>query len=109
MAKKNKKNINEMTFLDHLEELRWLLVRSSAAILTGGAIAWIFSDFIFQTIIFGPMKGDFITYQFFCELSKTLGSSDGGGMCVTEMPFIIQSTELGGQFSIFIWSVCHYK
>ena len=35
MAKKNKKNINEMTFLDHLEELRWLLVRSSAAILSG--------------------------------------------------------------------------
>ena len=49
MAKKNKKNINEMTFLDHLEELRWLLVKSSAAILIGGTIAWYFSDFIFKT------------------------------------------------------------
>ena len=49
MAKKNKKNINEMTFLDHLEELRWLLVRSSAAILIGGAIAYLFNDYIFNS------------------------------------------------------------
>jgi len=28
-----KKDLNEMSFLDHLEELRWLLVRSTIAIL----------------------------------------------------------------------------
>ena len=64
------KNIKEMSFLDHLEELRWLLVRSTAAILICATIAFFFSDFIFNEIIFGPKSPDFVTYQFFCELSQ---------------------------------------
>ena len=67
---RQKKNLNEMSFLDHLEELRWLLVRCSAGILIGGVVAYYFSDFIIDTIILGPKKGDFITYQFFCDLGK---------------------------------------
>ncbi|WP_396218423.1 twin-arginine translocase subunit TatC, partial [Flavobacterium sp.] len=102
MAKKNKKNINEMTFLDHLEELRWLLVRSSAAILTGGAIAWVFSDFIFQTIIFGPMKGDFITYQFFCDLANKYDLDKS--FCDATLNFSIQNTEIEGQISLLVWT-----
>jgi hypothetical protein len=46
MAKKNKKNINEMTFLDHLEELRWLLVRSTSAVLIMAVVTYFFSDFV---------------------------------------------------------------
>lgn len=102
MAKKNKKNINEMTFLDHLEELRWLLVRSSAAILTGGAIAWFFNDFIFKTIIFGPMKGDFITYQFFCDLANKYDLDKS--FCDTTLNFSIQNTEIEGQISLLVWT-----
>ena len=49
-----KKNIKEMSFLDHLEELRWLLVRSTIAILVCAVVAFFFSDFIFSEIIFGP-------------------------------------------------------
>ena len=64
------KNIKEMSFLDHLEELRWLLVRSSAAIILCGIVAFFFSDFIFNEIIFGPKSPDFVTYQFFCDLGK---------------------------------------
>ena len=60
MAKKNKKNINEMTFLDHLEELRWLLVRSSAAILTGGAVG--IEDSIF-TVTFLLLIGIIFYYR----------------------------------------------
>ncbi|NHM00961.1 twin-arginine translocase subunit TatC [Flavobacterium difficile] len=102
MAKKNKKNINEMTFLDHLEELRWLLVRSSAAILIGGAIAYFFNEFIFNTIIFGPMKGDFITYQFFCDLANTYDLDKS--FCDTTLNFSIQNTEIEGQISLMVWT-----
>ena len=102
MAKKNKKNINEMTFLDHLEELRWLLVRSSAAILSGGAIAWFFNDFIFNTIIFGPMKGDFITYKFFCDLANKYDLDKS--FCDATLNFSIQNTEIEGQVSLMVWT-----
>ena len=46
-----KKALNEMSFLDHLEELRWLLVRSTSAVLIMAVVTYFFSDFIFDTII----------------------------------------------------------
>ncbi|MEO8934794.1 MAG: twin-arginine translocase subunit TatC, partial [Xanthomarina sp.] len=58
-----KKNVNDMSFLDHLEDLRWHLIRSTIAILIAGGVAFIFSDFIFNTIIFGPKRMDFPTYR----------------------------------------------
>ncbi|MEY4013010.1 MAG: hypothetical protein RIT22_2134 [Bacteroidota bacterium] len=90
-----KKNLNEMSFLDHLEELRWLLVRSTIAILIVATATFFVSDYIFDVIIFGPTSPDFITYRFFCDLSHQLGFADS--ICVTEMPFIIQNTDMEGQ------------
>jgi sec-independent protein translocase protein TatC len=97
-----KKELNEMSFLDHLEELRWLLVRSSAAILVMATLTFFVSDYIFDQIIFGPTDAHFITYRFFCDLSHQLGFADS--ICVTEMPFIIQNTNMEGQVSILIWT-----
>ncbi|NND15252.1 MAG: twin-arginine translocase subunit TatC, partial [Eudoraea sp.] len=57
---------NEMSFLDHLEELRWHLIRSTFAIVIVGLVAFLMKDFIFDTIIFGPKKPDFPTYAMFC-------------------------------------------
>jgi sec-independent protein translocase protein TatC len=102
MAKKPKKPTNEMSFLDHLEELRWVLVRSSAAVVIMAAITYFFSDYIFSTLIFGPTDPSFITYRFFCEASHYLGFADS--ICITELPFIIQNTEMEGQVNIFVWT-----
>ena len=99
MAKKEKK---EMSFLNHLEELRWVLVRSSAAVVIMGIVAYVFSDFIFDTLLFGPTDTNFITYRFFCEASHYLGFADS--ICITELPFIIQNTEMEGQVNIFVWT-----
>ena len=88
-----KKNLNEMSFLDHLEELRWLLVRSTIAILIMATVTFFISDYIFDVIIFGPTKADFITYRFFCDLSHQLGFADS--ICVTEMPFYHSKHEYG--------------
>jgi sec-independent protein translocase protein TatC len=97
-----KKNLSEMSFLDHLEELRWLLIRSTIAILACATVAFFFSDFIFDEILFGPKNVDFITYRFFCDLSQEFGLDKS--LCVTEIPMRIQSREMGGQFSAHMWT-----
>lgn len=102
MAKKTKKNPDEMSFLDHLEDLRWLLVRSTIAILIAATIIFFVSDYIFDEIIFGPTRPDFITYRFFCDLSHQLGFADS--ICVTDMDFVIQNTDMEGQVTILVWT-----
>lgn len=102
MAKKAKKSPGEMSFLDHLEELRWLLVRSTIAIVICGAVAFAFSSFIFDEIIFAPKRGDFITYQFFCDLANKYNLDKS--FCMEELPFDIQSRTMDGQFSTDIWT-----
>lgn len=101
MAKKQKKPMNEMSFMDHLEELRWLLVRSTIATLVAAVGIFFFSDFIFDQIIFAPTQPDFWTYRFFCDLAQQLGVSD---ICVTEMDFVIQNTNMEGQVTMLIWT-----
>jgi len=99
---KNKKPVNEMSFLDHLEDLRWLLVRSSAVIVFMAIVTYFFSDYIFDQIIFGPTRTDFVTYRFFCDVAHRLGMT--GDICVNELPFVIQNTSMEGQVNIFIWT-----
>lgn len=95
------KQLKEMSFLDHLEELRWLLVRSTMAIIIMAFLAYFISDYLFDTIIFGPTRASFFTYTFFCDLSHQLGFADS--ICITELPFIIQNTQMEGQVNMFVW------
>lgn len=99
---KIKKKPDEMSFLDHLEELRWILVRSTIVILILACVVFAFSDFIFDELLFGPTRPDFITYRTFCDLSHALGFADT--ICVTEMDFVIQNTSMEGQVNILIWT-----
>src|SRR6478752_3780369 len=98
----SEKNMKEMSFLDHLEVLRWMLIRSTIAIVIMGSVTFFLSDYIFDTIIFGPIKPDFITYRSFCDLSHYLNF--GETICVTEMPFIIQNTDMEGQVNMLVWT-----
>ena len=91
----------EMSFLDHVEILRWHLVRSSAAIIIFGFVAFLMKDFVFNTIIFAPKNPDFITYKFFCSVSQFFGTD---GLCITELPFTFQSLAMAEQFSVHIWT-----
>ena len=97
------KKIGEMSFLDHLEELRWLLIRSAIAILILALASYFFIDYIYSDVLFGPKNPEFITYQFFCDISNYFGFQNSG-ICNAEMPFIIQNTEMGGQVSFMIWT-----
>lgn len=97
-----KRDHNEMSFLDHLEELRWHLIRSTIVIVAIGFVAFLMREFIFDTIIFGPKKPDFPTYGVFCKLSRLLGFSEA--FCTNEPLFRIQSRVMAGQFSAHIWT-----
>jgi len=96
-----KKNLNEMSFLDHLEDLRWLLVRSTIAVLIAATATFFVSDYIFDVILFGPTNPNFITYRFFCDLSHYVGFKDS--ICVDELDFILQNTAMEGQINILVW------
>ena len=93
---------NEMSFLDHLEELRWHLIRSTVAIVIIGSAAFLMKDFIFDTVIFGPKKMDFPTYKLFCDIATYFGFDSA--FCAEKLPFTIQSRLMSGQFSAHIWT-----
>jgi len=92
---------DEMSFLDHLETLRWHLIRATLAILIAGIIAFLAKSFIFDVLLFGPRNASFWTYDILCRISNAVGVD--GGFCFDEMPFRIQSRTMGGQFSAHIW------
>lgn len=91
----------EMSFLDHLEVLRWTLIRSTLFIFVFGLMAFIFKDFIFDEIILKPKDPDFFTYRFMCSLSKKFGTD---GLCIDEIPFVVQSRTMSGQFNAHVWT-----
>ena len=92
----------EMSFLDHLEDLRWHLIRAVIAIIVAGSIAFLLKGFIFDVLLFGPSRGDFFSYDMLCKISSSLGLD--AGFCFDEMPFRIQSRTMGGQFSAHVWT-----
>ncbi|MEO5569315.1 MAG: twin-arginine translocase subunit TatC [Bacteroidia bacterium] len=88
-----------MSFLGHLEALRWHLFRAVIAIMVFAVIAFMNKQFIFDTIIFGPKHADFPTYRALCWLSAKFSFD----MCIKDFPFIIMSIEMSGQFTMHMW------
>ncbi len=97
-----KETANEMSFLDHLEELRWHLIRSTLAVVIIGCIAFAVSGFIFDNIIFAPSRMNFATYEFFCNIATFFNMESD--FCAETLPFTIQSRTMAGQFSADIWT-----
>jgi sec-independent protein translocase protein TatC len=89
----------EMSFLDHLEELRWHLIRSLIAIVVFTIVAFVSAKWIFQNVIFAPARPDFPTFKALCKLGDLLGSPD---LCITDIPFQVQSRNMTGQFTMHI-------
>lgn len=98
---------DEMSFLQHLEELRWHLVRSISAIVILAVLAFISKSFVFDVLIFSPKRADFITYQFLCWLSVQLNgwfpalvSKDI--LCIGGNIPDLQNLNMAGQFTTHI-------
>jgi len=87
----------EMSFVDHLEELRWHVMRSLIAIAVGGVLLFLFRDWYFARVLFGPLKADFVSYQYFCQLSNWAGT--GGALCFApDEDLTVQAIGFGEQF-----------
>ncbi|MCB0491340.1 MAG: twin-arginine translocase subunit TatC [Cyclobacteriaceae bacterium] len=90
----------EMSFLDHLEELRWHIVRAISAIFIFMIAAFIFGPWIFENIVFAPARVDFITFKYLCKVGNALNMVES--LCVEFIPFKIQSRLMTGQFTMHL-------
>jgi sec-independent protein translocase protein TatC len=93
------KGEKEMSFLDHLEELRWHVIRAMIAIVSFTIVAFIYVKDIFNYIILAPAKKEFFTWRVLCSLGKSL---DVEAFCIEDIPLTLQSRYMTGQFTITI-------
>lgn len=102
MAKSKTNPEAEMTFLEHLEALRWHLMRSAVVILSFAIVAFINKDWVFDKLLLAPKQPGFITYRVLCRLGEKLGMGDA--LCIGEQGFGLINTELSGQFTMHMWA-----
>ncbi|NNE69268.1 MAG: twin-arginine translocase subunit TatC [Rhodothermales bacterium] len=80
----------EMGFLDHLEELRWALIKAGIGVLLCTVAAFFFRRWIIDVLLLGPKDPDFFMYRVF-------------GLDAVE--FILQNRNITGQFFADIGTV----
>jgi sec-independent protein translocase protein TatC len=100
IKKKGKTIEAEMSFFDHLEELRWHLIRAAIAVVLLTSLCFYYYDFLFDTIIMGPKKADFWTYRVLCDIGTYFNK--GAEFCIKVIPGKIINTEMAGQFTLQI-------
>lgn len=86
----------EMSFVDHLEALRWHIIRSLLAIIVMAVIIFVKIDWVFDHIILGPIQRDFITYTGLCKFGRWLGAGDV--LCMPIVTTKLQANTFGTQF-----------
>jgi sec-independent protein translocase protein TatC len=86
----------EMTFIDHLEELRWHIIRSVIAVLITAIFIFINSDFVVDQLLFGPTQPDFISAVWLCKIGNQLGIGDA--LCFKQVETKFLETTMTGQF-----------
>ena len=86
----------EMSFIDHLEALRWHLVRAVIAWLVAAIGIFVYIDWIFDNVIYAPARSSFITYSGLCNLSHTLHL--GNALCMPPVNIPLQGNTISGPF-----------
>ncbi|MCD6354884.1 MAG: twin-arginine translocase subunit TatC, partial [Prolixibacteraceae bacterium] len=89
------------SFLEHLEELRWHIIRSALAIVVFAVVAFIMKDFIFDAIILKPRTPEFWTNRMLAKLADLVGSES---LKINQVPLKLISIKIAGQFSMHIWT-----
>lgn len=91
----------EMSFLDHLEELRWHIIRAVGSIFLFAIIAFVFIEQIFDKVILAPKRPDFWTYRMMCKLADATGYAD---LCVSKLNFELQALGMADPFTMALTS-----
>ena len=95
LKKRSGDNEEEMSFIDHLEVLRWHLIRSIIAILICAIVIFIYINEIVDIIIMAPTKPDFVAAKWFCWLGQKLHIDS---LCLNATNVKFQETAMTGQF-----------
>lgn len=99
--KKKEEPKAEMSFLDHLETLRWHIIKSVASIFFFAIIAYIYSDFIWNSILLAPNSNDFWTSQMIIKFNNYFGMQSVG---LNKQPIALINFDLSGQFMVDVWT-----
>jgi sec-independent protein translocase protein TatC len=99
-VKREKKDEKEMSFLQHLEELRWHIIRSVLAIVIFTVVAFLFKNFIFDSIILAPKNPGFFTNRILCHLGETVFNTKS--LCINSKPFNLINIKMSGQLTTHI-------
>ncbi len=99
MAEDKQPQSKEMSFLEHLEELRWVLVRSAAGVFLGAILAFIFYRIIFDYIILAPKSPNFFTNRTLCAIAQWMNTP---GLCINSTPLELININMAGQFNTHI-------
>jgi sec-independent protein translocase protein TatC len=94
--KRNKDTNAEMSFIDHLEDLRWHVLRSVVAILIAAIVVFIYSDFVVDRILFAPTHANFVSSRWLCILGHKVGI--GNTLCFPEVKATFLENTMTGQF-----------
>ncbi|MBS1772594.1 MAG: twin-arginine translocase subunit TatC [Bacteroidetes bacterium] len=84
-----------MSFVDHIEELRWHIIRSLVVIVVASVVTFFRIEWIFDHIIMGPAHSDFISYRLLCRFGHYIGTD---ALCLQDINMQFQNNELAGQF-----------
>ncbi|MDP4223910.1 MAG: twin-arginine translocase subunit TatC [Bacteroidota bacterium] len=98
-GRKVKNGEGEMSFLEHLEELRWHIIRSLVAILILMIVAFCFKRFLFDHVVLAPRNPTFFTNRVLCQLGHLLHSS---ALCINQKPVNLISIKMSGQITTHI-------
>ena len=88
-----------MSFLEHLEVMRWHLIRSIAAIIILALVAFVFKEVVFDKVILAPKEPVFPTNRWLCRLGEILNLKR---ICINQNPFTLQTVKMAEQFSMHI-------
>lgn len=91
----------EMSFWEHLEDLRGTLVRSVAGIMVFSVVAFLNRNVIFDQVILAPKDSDFITNVLLCKLGKLLSLQS---LCIDDLSLQIINIQMSGQFMIHLYA-----
>ncbi len=95
LSKRQSDTTGEMAFVDHIEELRWHIIRSLVVLIICAIVIFFNIEWIFDHIILGPAHPDFISYRALCKLADAIHIP---ALCLQEIKLEFQNTELSGQF-----------
>ena len=96
-GQENKEEESEMTFFDHIEELRWHIMRSILAWLVAAIAIFVYIDWVYDNIILAPANKDFFTYGALCRFGNWLHM--GNSFCMPPVKIDFQVTTVNGTFS----------